>query len=128
MLSVEPNPAPHTTPTNLKRHDPCIATDFMDWDDITFDTDEFELHFKRLNILENHTVDEIKKRTTKNTRSGREFGFKPTHLAIGSVVSSRFHVGFESTVDRDGRHPHNDDESLPSSFWIRFADSEKVRR
>lgn len=98
----------------------------MDWDDNIFDHDEFEHHFNELGILQRHTVDELKARTTKITRSGREFGFKPTRLAIGSVANSRFHYGFESIVDREGPHPHKNGESLPSSFWIRFA--EEVRR
>ncbi|KAI0695361.1 RdRP-domain-containing protein [Cytidiella melzeri] len=93
----------------------------MDWDDDKFDRADFTAHFEDLGILSKHTVDELLQRTTKNTRTGAEFGFKPTNLSVGSIVHSQFYCGFQTKVDREGTNIQTN-EPLASSFWIRFRE------
>ncbi|KAI0090965.1 RdRP-domain-containing protein [Irpex rosettiformis] len=93
----------------------------MDWNDDVFSKEEFASHFATLGILDQHTVPELLTRTTKNTRTGNEFGFKPTALTIGLGVKHQFYSGFETDVDKAGVNVHTR-ENMPSSFWIRFRE------
>ncbi|EKM58681.1 uncharacterized protein PHACADRAFT_253168 [Phanerochaete carnosa HHB-10118-sp] len=95
----------------------------MDWDPEIFDRLAFEDHLDDLGILGDHAVDELLVRTTENTRSGNEFGFKPTHLNIGTLKGHTFYSGFDSRVERNGLNIQKPTgEPLPSSFWIRFKE------
>lgn len=95
----------------------------MDWSHDIFDVSDFEDHLDSLGILNDYTVDGLLVRTTKNTRTGNEFGFKPIHLAIGTVKDETFYGGFESQVEREGIDVHKPTGNpLPSSFWIRFTE------
>lgn len=96
----------------------------MDWDDDIYDRDEIREHLDALGVLQNFTLEDLLTRTTKKTRSGNEFGFKPTNLSIGTVKDGQFYAGFSSTIEKSGISIHTED-SIPSSFWIRFR--EQVR-
>ena len=94
----------------------------MDWDDEIFDRNEFETHLDSLAILQNHTVDELLKRTTRNTRTGNEFSFILTDFSIGVVAGGEYYSGFKTQVHRDGPMIHDKDPQArdPSSYWFRF--------
>ncbi|KAI0342571.1 RdRP-domain-containing protein [Trametopsis cervina] len=93
----------------------------MDWDDKIFSRDDFQTHFNDLEILDHHPMDELLQRTTATSRTGNEFGFKPVHLAIGTIDRGQFHQGFEATVERQGINVHTR-KPIPSSFWVRFKE------
>ena len=97
----------------------------MDFDPAVFDRDEIKRHLADLGVLYDHDLDELLKRTTQNTRSGNEFGFKPVQLAIGINQGRAFYEGRSFMVEKSGRHPYSTEEKprdpLPSSFWIRFG-------
>ncbi|KAI0752286.1 RdRP-domain-containing protein [Irpex lacteus] len=94
----------------------------MDWIDEIYDRTSFAEHVAALGILgEKHTVEELLTRTTKNTRSGNEFGFKPRAMSIGVEVGQQYFRGFETAVEPKGINPHTE-KDLPSSFWIRFQE------
>lgn len=96
----------------------------MDWDNDVFSRDELEQNLGSLGVLQNYSVDELLVRTTKNTRTGNEFGFKPTELSLGVIKGEEYYSGFHGKVNRDGPNIHHKDEEAchPSSFWIRFAE------
>lgn len=96
----------------------------MDWNDDLYDRNELGAHLGSLGVLQNHTVDELLVRTTKNTRTGNEFGFKPTELSVGTTAAGEYFSGFHALVHRDGPNIHHIDPEArhASSFWIRFAE------
>lgn len=98
----------------------------MDWDE-RFSKTELYDNLDDLGIWDRpkYKLDELLVRTTKNTRSGQEFGFKPRRLSIGILTNGQFYEGFTSVLDRKGRNV-NTDEDIASSFWIRFR--EQVRQ
>lgn len=92
----------------------------MDWIDEIYDRTSFAV--AALGILgEKHTIEELLTRTTKNTRSGNEFGFKPRAMSVGVEVGQQYFRGFETAVEPKGINPHTE-KDLPSSFWIRFKE------
>lgn len=97
----------------------------MDWDE-RFSKTELYDNLDDLGVWKNpqYNLDELLIRTTRNTRSGQEFGFKPLRLSIGVLSNGQFYEGFASILDRQGRSV-NTDKDIPSSFWIRFR--EQVR-
>lgn len=99
----------------------------MDWDDTIFDRGELLSHLDDLQISHYYELDELLVRTTKNTRTGNEFSFMLTELALGSLVGDVFYSGFQAEIHRNGPDPHRleGNATLPSSFWIRFK--EEVR-
>lgn len=99
----------------------------MDWDDNKFDLGELSAHLQDLGVLDRYKVEELLDRTTENTRTGNEFGFKPVSLAIGVVAESNYYEGFTSDVDFQGENVHNN-KSLPSSVWIRFKEEVRYPR
>ena len=103
----------------------------MDFDENIFSRADLQNHLAQLGVLYDYDLGGLLKRTTKNTRSGNEFGFKPSTLEIGSSVANTFYAGQSYTVETEGTHPqskrcvledeeNDDDRVLPSSFWFRF--------
>ncbi|PSR72360.1 hypothetical protein PHLCEN_2v11766 [Hermanssonia centrifuga] len=95
----------------------------MDWDDEKYDREELHDHLGELEILRDHSVEDLLVRTTQNTRTGNEFGFKPTEIALGLTSASKtcFYSGFKRMVDRKGLSVLSGEET-PSSFWICFQE------
>lgn len=97
----------------------------MDWDDEVFSREEILDNLRDLGIpIGSEELPELLKRTTKNTRRGTEFGFKPIELAIGTVRDTQFYEGRRFSVDKSGENIHTK-KMCPSSFWIRLF--EQVR-
>ena len=89
----------------------------MDFDERKFDRLELQDNLALIGLHE-VDMDDLLKRTTKNTRRGTEFSFKPYEIMVGVLTADAFHYGFRSTVDRS--------DSVKSAVWIRFH--EQVRR
>ena len=98
----------------------------MDFDEKRFSKEDFKQHATQLGLVRNDSeLEQLLKRTTKNTRTGEEFSFKPVDISIGTHVGVDFVEGVSWSVDPAGPHPHHEGEQQPSSFWIRFR--EQVR-
>ncbi|KAH8087827.1 RdRP-domain-containing protein [Cristinia sonorae] len=88
--------------------------------DFTSDFDKDELANNLASVgLTTIDMDELLTRTTKNTRRGTEFSFKPYEMEIGTTSSGVFHQGFISRIDPDGVCIDSPNPT-PSSVWIRF--------
>lgn len=99
----------------------------MDFDPERFDRDELREHLHDLGVEDgvDYYMDELLTRTTKNTRTGNEFGFKPVHLSVGSTANEQFYSGFDCDVDASGYDvalATNKNPVNSSSFWIRFKE------
>lgn len=98
----------------------------MDWDDKKFSRSELKSHIISLGKnVDDRDMDELLGRTTQDTRTGQEFGFKPIEIALGSMYQGTFLQGWSSRVDREGVSPFQK-KPLPSSFWIRFGEEVRV--
>lgn len=90
---------------------------------------EFRDHFEDLGILQSWDdfgLHELIRRTTKDTRGGDAFSFKPTHMWIGSSTPRGFYSGFECVVDPEGPNLQKLGTTDRSSFWLRFNTAGEV--
>lgn len=98
----------------------------MDFDPDKFDRDELKEHLHDLGVEDgvDYKMDELLTRTTKNTRTGNEFGFKPVQVSVGSTANGQFYSGFDRDVEPSGYDATSQAEnhSNASSFWIRFKE------
>lgn len=98
----------------------------MDWDDEVFNRSELKDHLWNLGKkVDDRDMDELLERTTGNTRTGQEFGFKPIEIALGSMYQGAFLQGWSTRVDKEGVSPFQK-KPLPSSFWIRFREEVRI--
>ncbi|TCD60788.1 hypothetical protein EIP91_009517 [Steccherinum ochraceum] len=89
----------------------------MDFDE-RFDRSELQGHLADIGFPD-ADMDDLLRRTTKNTRRGTEFSFKPYEVSIGVLSNGTFYSGFHSDVEREGVCIDSP-KPLPSSVWIRF--------
>lgn len=106
---------------------PSSISSIMDFDD-RFLLEDFREHIYGFEE-DAVDIDRLITRTTKNTRGGNAFSYKPIRIFIGSSSHSEFFSGFKSDIDSKGPNPHKeegDPAQVSSSFWIRFGDPEPV--
>jgi hypothetical protein len=98
----------------------------MDFDK-RFSKEQFRDHLADLGVLlSDGDFDELLERTTKTTRRGQEFGFKPVEFALGCSADGHFHSGYSRRAHDKGMDAQTGKDS-PTSFWIRLHSSEQVR-
>jgi hypothetical protein len=120
---------PVTRVPDAIRSAPCPRTPTaMDFDR-RFKRSEFVSHLRKLGYdLSELAIGDLLKRTTKTTRGGRAFSFKPNGYALGwTDDAGRLHPGFEcDDIRAKEDDPRTPKRPLASTLWIHLRRDQQV--
>jgi hypothetical protein len=101
----------------------------MDFDPRLFKRAEYAANLRSLGFHKSEAeITELLGRSTKNTRRGHEFSFRPNGYEVGWIDSRQcLHTGFQcNDISPLEMNPSAASEKKASSFWFRFHRSEQV--